>query len=115
MPGWLVASEGPLTIALDVTLTPALIEEGNARELVRPIQNLRKERGLEVTDRIRTEIFAEGKAMEEISASLEHFKDYVASQTLSVEVSLRPLSEAPGDAAVVEWNEGAIKITITRN
>ena len=114
MPGWLVASEGPLTIALDVTLTPALIEEGNARELVRPIQNLRKERGLEVTDRIRTEIFAEGKAMEEISASLEHFKEYVASQTLSVDVSLRPLSEAGEDAAEVEWNEDAIKIRITR-
>jgi isoleucyl-tRNA synthetase len=114
MPGWLVASEGPLTIALDVTLTPALIEEGNARELVRPIQNLRKERGLEVTDRIRTEIFAEGKAMEEISASLEHFKEYVASQTLSVDVSLKPLSEAGEDAAEVEWNEDTIKIRITR-
>ena len=52
--------------------------------------------------------------MEEISASLEHFKEYVASQTLSVDVSLRPLSEAGEDAAEVEWNEDAIKIRITR-
>jgi len=114
MPGWLVASEGPLTIALDVTMTPELIEEGNARELVRPIQNLRKECGLDVTDRISTEIFAEGQAYEEINASLAHFKDYVASQTLSLEVALKPLCEADESCAVVEWNDGTIRIKIQK-
>ena len=114
MPGWLVASEGPLTIALDVTLTPELIEEGNARELVRPIQNLRKELDFDVTDRIHTEIFADGQSYDEISASLARFSDYVSAQTLSLDVVLRPLSEACADAAEVEWNDSVIKIIITK-
>ena len=114
MPGWLVASEGPLTLALDVTLTPELVQEGTARELIRPIQNLRKETGLAVTDRIRTEIFAEGDAAAKIGESLSRFKDYVASQTLSTEVALRSLAEAPADAAEVEWDNTSIKIKITR-
>ena len=114
MPGWLVASEGPLTLALDVALTPELVQEGTARELIRPIQNLRKETGLAVTDRIRTEIFAAGEAAAKIGESLSRFKDYVASQTLSTEVALRPLAEAPADAAEVEWDNTSIKIKITR-
>ena len=115
MPGWLVASEGPLTIALDVTLTPELIEEGNARELVRPIQNLRKERGFEVTDRINTEVYADGEAYEDIRACLGHFKSYVATQTLSLEVTLKPLAEAPAEASEVDWDDSAIKIHIIKN
>ena len=115
MPGWLVASDGPLTIALDITLTPELIEEGTARELIRPIQNLRKERGLEVTDRINTTIFADGEASADIRASLLHYADYVASQTLSLKVELLPLSEAPVGAAEVEWGDETLKIQITKN
>jgi len=113
MPGWLVASEGPLTIALDITLTPELIEEGIARELVRPIQNLRKAHDLDVTDRIETVIYAEGQALEDIEASLQHFKDYVASQTLSLSLELKPLSEAGDDADRVEWGDQDIAIRIT--
>lgn len=115
MPGWLVASEGALTIALDITLTPELIEEGTARELIRPIQNLRKSSGFEVTDRINTVVFADGESAEDIKASLAHYKDYVASQTLSLEVSLKPLSEAPESAADVEWGDDTIKILVTKN
>ena len=114
MPGWLVASEGPLTLALDVTLTPELVQEGTARELIRPIQNLRKECGLAVTDRISTVIYAEGDAAVKIGDSLARFKEYVASQTLSTQVELRPLAEAPADAAQVEWDDTYIKIKITR-
>ena len=114
MPGWLVASEGPLTLALDITLTPELIEEGTARELIRPIQNLRKESGLEVTDRISTIIFADGEAAADVQASLAHYTDYVASQTLSLSVEFKPLSEAPSDAAEVEWGDDTIKIKITK-
>jgi isoleucyl-tRNA synthetase len=114
MPGWLVASEGPLTLALDITLTPELVQEGTARELIRPIQNLRKETGLAVTDRIRTVIYAEGEAAVKIGESLARFKDYVASQTLSTQVELQALSEAPADAASVEWDDSSIKIKITR-
>ena len=114
MPGWLVASDGPLTIALDITLTPELIEEGTARELIRPIQNLRKECGLEVTDRIHTVIYAQGEAAADIQASLAHYKDYVASQTLSLSVDFLPLDEAGEDTSKVEWGDDCIKIKITK-
>ena len=114
MPGWLVATDGPLTIALDITLTPELVEEGTARELIRPIQNLRKERAFEVTDRIHTDIYAEGESAADIQASLAHHKDYVASQTLSLSVDFHPLSEAPAEASEVEWGDEIIKIQITR-
>ena len=56
MPGWLVASQGALTIALDIAITPALKQEGTARELVNRIQTLRKESGFDVTDRIAVEV-----------------------------------------------------------
>ena len=115
MPGWLVASEGTLTIALDITLTPELIEEGTARELIRPIQNLRKESGLEVTDRINTSIYADGDAAGDIVASLAHYADYVASQTLSLKVEFHPMAEAPADAVDVEWGDEILKIKITKN
>ncbi len=56
MPGWLVASEGKLTVALDITVTEELKAEGVARELINRIQNIRKDSGFEVTDKIRAEI-----------------------------------------------------------
>ena len=56
IPGWKVANNGPLTVALDITLSEALIQEGLAREIVNRIQNLRKDKGLEVTDRILVKI-----------------------------------------------------------
>ena len=114
MPGWLVTSDGPLTIALDITLTPELVEEGTARELIRPIQNLRKERAFDVTDRIHTTIYAAGDAATDIAAALSHYRDYVASQTLSLSVDLLPLEDAPADAAEVEWGDDMIKIQIIR-
>ena len=114
MPGWLVAAEGALTIALDITLTPELIEEGTARELIRPIQNLRKEKDLEVTDRIHTTIYAEGEPAADIQASLSHYRDYIASQTLSLSVDFQELSCSPEDACEVEWGDEIIKIKITK-
>ena len=81
MPGWLVASEGTLTLALDIVQTPELKREGTARELIHPIQNLRKESGFEVTDRINTTIYADGENYGEIEASLGEYADYVAGQT----------------------------------
>ena len=56
MPGWLVATEGKLTVALDITITDDLRAEGIARELINRIQNIRKDSGFEVTDKIRVEI-----------------------------------------------------------
>lgn len=82
IPGWEVASDGELTVALDVTLTDALREEGVAREVVNRVQNLRKESGLEVTDRI--ELFmATGSS--ETQAALKQQQEYISTQTLAVD------------------------------
>lgn len=77
--GWLVATEGRLTVALDITITPELKSEGISRELVNRIQNLRKDNGLEVTDRISLEIQAD----QEIRAAIEQNKEYICSETLT--------------------------------
>ena len=109
MPGWLVASEGKLTVALDITVTEELRREGVARELINRIQNIRKESGFEVTDKIRVEI----EAIELVAGAIEHFASYIASQTLAVEVVA---SAAPVGATVVETDvdEQPLKIAVTR-
>ena len=111
MPGWLVASEGALTIALDVELTDDLRREGVARELVNRIQNLRKTAGFEVTDRIDTVVYADSA---DIAAALEGFGDWIGAQTLSCSVTQAPAAEAPADAREVEWTEGTIRIAVKR-
>ena len=115
MPGWLVATEGTLTLALDIVLTPELRREGTARELIHPIQNLRKESGFEVTDRIHTTIYADGGNFGEIRDSLGEYADYVAGQTLSLPLELKTLAEAPADAAEVEWGDSSIRIKVSKN
>ena len=113
MPGWLVATEGTLTVALDIVQTPELIREGNARELIHPIQNIRKDSGLEVTDRIDTVIYASGAAHAEIEAALADYSAYIAAQTLSLSLRLEELDSAPAGAAGVEWGKDTIRISIT--
>ena len=115
MPGWLVATEGTLTVALDIVQTPELLREGNARELIHPVQTLRKESGFEVTDRIHTVIYADGPAAGEIGAALSEYADYISAQTLSLSLELKPLSEAPESAAPVEWGDGTIRIQVTKH
>jgi isoleucyl-tRNA synthetase len=114
MPGWLVSSEGALTVALDIVQTPELIREGNARELIHPIQTLRKDRDLDVTDRIETVVYAGGEAYKAIEEALGEFGDYVAAQTLSLSVTLKTLEEAPASASEVEWDKDTIKIDINK-
>lgn len=80
--GWLVASEGPVTVALDTELDASLISEGLAREFVNRVQTLRKESGLDVTDRIRLVYEAET----ELATALEAQRQYVMSETLAVEL-----------------------------
>ena len=113
MPGWLVATEGSMTIALDITITEELKQEGIARELINRIQNLRKSSGFDVTDKVSVTIYADGEDGDEIAASLANFSEYVAAQTLALSVASEPLSEAC-DAPEVEWNEGTIRIRVTR-
>ena len=109
MPGWLVASEGKLTVALDITVTDALRAEGVARELINRIQNIRKDSGFEVTDKIRVEIERRPFAAE----ALDAYADYIASQTLAVSVAA---VDAPaGDTLVQsEIDEQPIAIAVTR-
>ena len=115
MPGHLVASEGTLTLALDIVQTPQLIREGNARELIHPVQNLRKKCGLDVTDRISTSIYADGAVYDAVADALGEYSEYVSAQTLSTSLELKSLSEKPEEATEVEWGEGNIYINIVRN
>jgi isoleucyl-tRNA synthetase len=84
MPGWLVANNGTITIALDIELTLALIEEGIARELINRIQNLRKSSGFEITDRIAVQL--ENRV--EISDAVTNCNEYIASQVLATSIVL---------------------------
>ncbi len=84
IPGWLVASEGRLTVALDITITDELKEEGIAREFINRIQNLRKESGLDVTDKIILKI----KKHDAINSAINKFNDYIATQTLADKILL---------------------------
>ncbi|MFH0762171.1 MAG: DUF5915 domain-containing protein, partial [Bacteroidota bacterium] len=84
IPGWLVANDGVLTVALDITITEELKEEGIARELINRIQNIRKESGFEVTDKIRIKIHRHP----EINVAVEHFSEHIGNQTLAVSVEL---------------------------
>jgi len=82
--GLLVANEGKLTVALDVNVTPQLREEGIAREFINRIQNIRKDSGLDVTDKIRVSI----NRQDSINSAVDNFGEYIGQQTLAVEVSL---------------------------
>lgn len=113
MPGWLVATDGPLTLALDITVTEELEKEGTARELINRIQNLRKDSGFDVTDRIDVDIYADGAEMDAVASSLGTFSEYVCSQTLARNISVHGMSEA-SDALPVEWGDTEIKIRVTR-
>jgi len=84
IPGWLVANEGKITVALDITITDDLREEGIARELVNRIQNIRKDSGFDVTDKI--ELFI--KKHEAINSAVEKYKGYIGSQTLAPKIRL---------------------------
>ena len=109
MPGWLVASEGKLTVALDITITEELRREGVARELVNRIQNIRKESGFEVTDKIRVEI----EATELTLPAVESFVQYIAQQTLAVDV--KAVAAPAGDFVVdSDIDEAPLKIAVSK-
>ncbi|HHU59033.1 MAG TPA: isoleucine--tRNA ligase [Bacteroidales bacterium] len=84
IPGWLVANEGRITVALDITISEDLRQEGYARELVNRIQNLRKDSGLDVTDKIRLQIQRHAA----LDAAVEKHRTYISSQTLADDLQL---------------------------
>ena len=104
MPGWLVANNGILTIALDIELTDELIEEGIARELINRIQNLRKSSGLEITDRIVVAI----EDREEVHNAVLHCNEYIAGQVLATSLTL--VADVQGESVEMDGYNVNIKI-----
>jgi isoleucyl-tRNA synthetase len=105
IPGWLVANEGSVTIAIDITLTPELKQEGIARDIVNRIQNIRKSRGYEITDRISL-VFAPNAESDE---AITRYKDYIGGQVLATSVSI---NELDGDDLVEQLDIDGLKINV---
>jgi isoleucyl-tRNA synthetase len=108
MPGWLVANEGKLTVALDITVTDELLREGIARELVNRIQNIRKSNGFEITDKIEIEI----EKHAEINEAVEEYKKYIATQTLADSILL---VDNISDATELDFDEYLVRVSVKKN
>ena len=111
IPGWLVANEGSLTVALDIELTDALRREGLAREIINRVQNIRKDRGYEITDTV-TLVFAPGK---EVEAAVESFGDYIATQVLARAIAVAPVADASPTAEQLDIDGLAVRVDISRD
>ncbi len=107
MPGWLVVSEGSLTVALDIEVTPELEKEGTARELVNRLQNLRKEMGLEITDKISVTIGHDTV----IEDALKDFGGYVATQVLATSIRFEEIAQP---TANIELNDTQLPVKIEK-
>ncbi|GAC1483304.1 MAG: isoleucine--tRNA ligase [Flavisolibacter sp.] len=107
VPGWSVASKGPLTVALDINITPELIQEGNAREFVNRIQKIRKDQGLELTDRIMVKV----EASNAITSSLTKYNDYICAEILADHLEFINQID---DGIVVEVNDNQLKIIVLK-
>ena len=108
MPGWLVANEGKLTVALDITVTEELQREGIARELVNRIQNIRKSSGFEIIDKIAIEI----ESREEITEAVNEYSNYIASQTLANSVLLK---DSVSDATDLDFDDYIVKVSVKKD
>ena len=98
IPGWLVANEGKITVALDININEELRQEGIAREFVNRIQNLRKDSGFDVTDKIIIEIQKHAF----INEAIGNFKDYIASQTLAKKITLVDFIDGEGKEVEID-------------
>ena len=107
VPGWMVASKGPLTVALDVSVTPELEKEGNARELVNRIQKIRKDKGFDLTDRIDVRI---GGA-ETLEETIRQFNYYICAEILADHLELVP---GISDGTLIEVNEVPLTVFVTK-
>jgi len=105
IPGWLVANEGTLTVALEVELNDELRQEGMAREIINRVQNIRKESGLEITDRISITLAPQA----EIEASVNAFGEYIKTQVLADSIQI-----AANDGTEVDFDDFKLNIQITK-
>jgi len=105
--GWSVANEGPLTVALDITITDDLKKEGIARDFVNRIQNMRKDMGLEVLDKIGIEVEKDGEV---VTTAITEFKDYIRVETQALTLEFK---EKVADATEVDMDEFSLKVKIS--
>jgi len=108
IPGWSVASKGSLTVALDITITESLQNEGNARELINRIQNIRKESGFELTDRIFVTLLDNNATLK---TSINEFNDYICREILADSISWVSVLEMGTE---VEVNDSLLKLNVTK-
>jgi isoleucyl-tRNA synthetase len=106
IPGWLVAVEGGITVALDINISEELKQEGIARDFVNRVQNLRKESGFEVTDKIEIQL---ENTNEEVSKAVENFKTYISTEVQALKLEI---TGAISDAVEVEMDEIKLKLKI---
>ena len=105
IPGWLVSNEGNLTVALEIELTDELRQEGMARELINRIQNIRKDSGLDITDRITVTI----SPNEQMDAAIENFSDYIKTQVLANTIEV-----ADNDGTETEFDDFTLNVKVTK-
>lgn len=108
IPGWLVANDGNITVALDITITDDLRKEGIARELVNRIQNVRKSKDFNITDRIVVKITPD----DHVNDAVAQFKDYIAKQVLAVAIELAPVEGT--DVIALDMDDYELKITVDK-
>ncbi len=106
IPGWLVANDGNITVALEVELTDSLLKEGMARELINRVQNLRKDGGLEITDRINVTV----ENCKPVEEAVEAFGEYVRAQVLADNITF-----APNEGTLVKFDDFDIHILVEKN
>lgn len=109
IPGWSVANKDAITVALDVVISTDLQDEGNARELVNRIQKIRKDNGLELTDRIAVHI----QEYEPLKTAIVNYNDYIRSEILADTIDLVSAADAQG--VEIEVNDATLKVLITKN
>ena len=107
IPGWVVANKNALTVALDVTITPELAQEGNAREFVNRIQKFRKDNGYDLTDRILVKV----ADVPTLTDSLTKFNDYICAEILADSIEY---VKEPADGTEIEVNDILIKVIVTK-
>lgn len=107
VPGWMVTNKGAVTVALDVTISPELLNEGNARELVNRIQKIRKESGFELTDRIAVQVLEN----ESLQPSITQFKSYICAEILADNLEFVPHLS---NGIEVEVNDIPIKVQVLK-
>ncbi|WP_217603353.1 isoleucine--tRNA ligase [Chitinophaga sp. GbtcB8] len=107
IPGWTVANKGALTVALDITITPQLQDEGNARELVNRIQKIRKDSGFELTDRIMVKV----AASDTLKSAIIHYNDYICTEILADSLEIVPQLQ---DGTEIEVNDLKFNVLVNK-